>query len=96
MNQSIDLRSKYLSLLHPSLISFWDQLRRTLAILIYPLFKREVENDYRQYFTHEYMLSVHKAYESEVRKLNRALTKVHVENKELRKEIAFFENHTKH
>ena len=83
----IDLRSKFILLRNPNNESVWIRLRRVIAELIYPPLRAKRWEWIGEYFKHEYMLSVHKHYERESRKLNLALSRKEKELKELRNKL---------
>ncbi len=83
----VDLRSKFLLVSNPDDLSFWWKLRLTIACWLYPQFKSKRFNWAGDYFKNEYMRSVHTFYESESRKLNKAMFKKVNQIKELQKKI---------
>jgi len=83
----VDLRSKYIKVRNPEDLSFWWKIRLTLACWLYPQFSDKRFNWTGDYHKNEYMLSVHKHYESEARQLNKSIVKKAKQVKDLQKKI---------
>lgn len=82
-----DLTSKFLRVRNPNDETFWMRIRRVIAEFFYPMYRSKRYEWVAKYHTHEYMLSVHRFYERENRKLNLALTRKEKEIRELHKKL---------
>ena len=87
----IDLQSRFLNVSNPTKQSIWMRMRLAIACLIYPAWKKRHDDWAANYFSSQYMLSVHKHYENELRKLNKAAVKKDNKVKELQKRLAIYE-----
>lgn len=81
----IDLQSRFLQVRNPLKQSVWMRFRLAIACLIYPPFKQRYEDWASNYFHSQYMLAVHKHYENELKKLNKAAVRKDNKVKELQK-----------
>lgn len=87
----MDLMSRYLKVQSPLTQSFWSRLRLLFAGLIYPEFKKRHDDWCSNYFTQNYMLAVHKHYESQTKTLNKALVRKDNQIKQLQARLKEYE-----
>lgn len=83
----IDLQGRFLKVSNPAQQSLWMRFRLALACFIYPAWKKRHDDWAANYFSSQYMLAVHKHYENELRKLNKAVAKKDSKLKELQKTL---------
>jgi hypothetical protein len=87
----MDLMSRFLKVPSPHAMTFWKRLRLLIAGVIYPDFKTRYENWSHNYFSNQYMLSVHKHYESQIKTLNKGLVNKSKQIKELQSRLKEYE-----
>lgn len=72
---------------NPLAQNLWTSLRFLLAALIVPEVKVRRDTLIQEFFNHEYLISVTKHYEREIRSTAKALTKRNKQNKQLQARV---------